>query len=400
MENSSDVSSSQVNLLQNTTSATGGAGADTTEGEKIDLSPLPLFAIFYVFLLLLCAITTPWRVEARMRVQRQRRDKEKKKIDPEERRKVVIGALRTQKVAGHNGSHAIILDDKDKDQSLPVPMELSGRDCPEFDGQTKESSFCMICLEPYLIGEEVSWSRDLKCRHVFHHECIMEWLMEHDECPCCRAEHLSAEICAQEPENKGGGPDEVSQARSDAGDDGQNEGSMAFIIISGLVSRVRKAKRRYTAVRDGEVRHEPENDVVVGQNDTTGDMGSINGQGSGSDREGGFTFGRAMMRRISSGLYSPIAVQGSRKMHRPGKESNQDESEDSFGGNDYHAEKLVSSSPPDDAEDGMVDIELGGARIVGASGGLGDEASASLSEPAPRMPDSLSLTCTFLAQNR
>jgi len=32
----------------------------------------------------------------------------------------------------------------------------------------------------------LSWSQDLKCEHIFHNECLIPWLMNHDECPYCR----------------------------------------------------------------------------------------------------------------------------------------------------------------------------------------------------------------------
>ena len=39
--------------------------------------------------------------------------------------------------------------------------------------------------------EQVSWSAYLDCEHVFHHECIREWLLHHTDCPCCRQTFLS-----------------------------------------------------------------------------------------------------------------------------------------------------------------------------------------------------------------
>lgn len=43
---------------------------------------------------------------------------------------------------------------------------------------------CAICLEKYMSGDEVSSSR--QCCHMFHKECITEWLLRKDCCPYCR----------------------------------------------------------------------------------------------------------------------------------------------------------------------------------------------------------------------
>jgi len=45
---------------------------------------------------------------------------------------------------------------------------------------------CMICMEEFAIGDEVSWSPSEDCNHVFHKNCIREWLISHVGCPYCR----------------------------------------------------------------------------------------------------------------------------------------------------------------------------------------------------------------------
>ena len=45
---------------------------------------------------------------------------------------------------------------------------------------------CSICLESYNEGNEVTWSPNENCTHVFHKACIIEWLIEQEKCPCCR----------------------------------------------------------------------------------------------------------------------------------------------------------------------------------------------------------------------
>jgi hypothetical protein len=69
------------------------------------------------------------------------------------------------------------------------------------------SSTCAICLVNYQPGNYVSWSSNEECRHVFHRDCILLWLLKkngtgggivgngnHNErrhlCPCCRREFV------------------------------------------------------------------------------------------------------------------------------------------------------------------------------------------------------------------
>lgn len=55
---------------------------------------------------------------------------------------------------------------------------------------TQEPWICAICLIPYEVGDEICWSQNPECQHVFHHLCIERWLYKHDECPCCRAAYI------------------------------------------------------------------------------------------------------------------------------------------------------------------------------------------------------------------
>eukprot|EP00934_Nitzschia_sp_Nitz4_P009096 Nitzschia sp. Nitz4//scaffold414_size9364//3988//4847//NITZ4_009099-RA/size9364-augustus-gene-0.2-mRNA-1//-1//CDS//3329551350//9086//frame0 len=52
---------------------------------------------------------------------------------------------------------------------------------------------CVICMDSYKDGEEVVWSKDTECRHVFHRDCFVDYLAsrhkegkEDRSCPTCR----------------------------------------------------------------------------------------------------------------------------------------------------------------------------------------------------------------------
>lgn len=46
-------------------------------------------------------------------------------------------------------------------------------------------SQCVICQEDFQVGQE---ALQIPCRHIFHTDCIVPWLKEHNTCPTCRYE--------------------------------------------------------------------------------------------------------------------------------------------------------------------------------------------------------------------
>ena len=52
---------------------------------------------------------------------------------------------------------------------------------------------CPICMEAYKIGDEICFSRNKKCPHVFHAECMRNWLMNSNDCPLCRLDYLQVD---------------------------------------------------------------------------------------------------------------------------------------------------------------------------------------------------------------
>jgi hypothetical protein len=72
------------------------------------------------------------------------------------------------------------LDDREND------CEHDDDDDDEDDDQDSFNKSCGICLEKFRVGEAVSWSCDPGCEHVFHHECLRNWLLRRVRCPFCR----------------------------------------------------------------------------------------------------------------------------------------------------------------------------------------------------------------------
>jgi len=80
------------------------------------------------------------------------------------------------------------------DYNLEMKPAYGGTDGSQTQQENNTTLECSICLEELEPGEKLSWSRSLKCEHVFHEECLMSWLMAHDECPYCRTEMIGENI--------------------------------------------------------------------------------------------------------------------------------------------------------------------------------------------------------------
>ena len=54
----------------------------------------------------------------------------------------------------------------------------------EKNEETKTASSCSICLEHFCNGESLSTIGT--CKHIFHHDCLDQWIQRSTSCPYCR----------------------------------------------------------------------------------------------------------------------------------------------------------------------------------------------------------------------
>lgn len=85
-------------------------------------------------------------------------------------------------------------------------------DADSLSPRTDHEDLCAICLCKFENDDEVAWSQNRRCNHVFHRECIAEWLQKKEECPCCRSFFLHFESNPTSNENQNNNTADISRS--------------------------------------------------------------------------------------------------------------------------------------------------------------------------------------------
>eukprot|EP00977_Amphora_coffeiformis_P001199 scaffold244_cov172-Amphora_coffeaeformis.AAC.52 len=92
-------------------------------------------------------------------------------------RKQTVSTVDSVDTDGEGADEEIGVSTRSSSSSDASLEEVNERECP-------------ICFDAFRVGDIASWSADPVCKHVFHHRCIKEWLVNHKGCPFCRETFL------------------------------------------------------------------------------------------------------------------------------------------------------------------------------------------------------------------
>ena len=121
----------------------------------------------------------------RERLERERQEKirqERERLERERQERIRQEILRQERERVERLNHRLLIYDKYNQikNDIPALFKLDNNKLDKIKHSDNEQ--CIICLEDFKINEKCLY---LNCLHIFHAQCIIEWLLKHDNCPIC-----------------------------------------------------------------------------------------------------------------------------------------------------------------------------------------------------------------------
>ena len=115
--------------------------------------------------------------------------KDKNKLNDKLEEKLAIAAVEEQiiKELCSNSNNQVNIDkifnkEKNEEENNKIKDKIKNISQIYYKKDEFENSSCYICYDEFKDNELL---KQLKCGHIFHQECLSQWLINKDNCPYC-----------------------------------------------------------------------------------------------------------------------------------------------------------------------------------------------------------------------
>ena len=181
-----DTNATMSNNLNDFTPEPNDSGDVTPEPKDPGSYEVAIVVISLIFLMFCCLVATAalMKGEADLTRRRQRAAASSSRREFLAKRKELIATQLIVREWNADDTTVNTADDAtantDPDPTIPTSEQVDN-DEPLWD-----ENGCAICFSPFEDHDLVCESNNLSCKHVFHKDCLVQWLERHEDCPICR----------------------------------------------------------------------------------------------------------------------------------------------------------------------------------------------------------------------